>query len=303
MTTGLQIALAGGALMGLGVALLVWRLVPARPDVADVVRRYSPQGVRDREATVRAAATTTSATERLGVWALRTVPAAWWGRTPARELALLQIPLHGHYGSKILYALVGLVLPPVGVYVLSVVGITLPIAIPAAGSLVAAAVMFWLPDFNARDDARKARAEFNRALGAYTDLVALERLGGSGSREAMELAAKVGDNWVFRRISEELARSRWSGVAPWDALHTLADELGLPDLADLADVMRLTSEGSQVYTQLRARSEALRAAMLSTELAKANAVGERMTMPMALLSVVFLVILVVPALLQLTGGA
>jgi len=303
MTTGLQIALAGGALTGLGVALLLWRLVPARPDAADVVRRYSPQGVRDREATVRAAATTTSATERLGVWALRTVPAGWWGRTPTRELAILQIPLHRHYGSKVLYGLVGLIIPPVGIYALSAVGVTMPIAVPAAGSLLAAAVMFWLPDFNARDDARKARAEFNRALGAYTDLVALERLGGSGSREAMELAAKVGDNWVFRRISEELARSRWSGVAPWDALHALADELGLPDLADLADVMRLTSEGSQVYAQLRARSEAMRAAMLSTELAKANAAGERMTMPMALLSVVFLAILVVPALLQLTGGA
>jgi hypothetical protein len=303
MTTGLQIALAGGALVGLGVALLLWRLVPMRPDAADVVKRYSPQGVRDREATTRAALSTTSATERLGVWALRTVPAAWWGRTPTRELALLQIPLHRHYGSKILYAFVGLLIPPIGAYVLAAVGITLPIAVPAAGSLVAAAVLFWLPDFNARDDARKARSEFNRALGAYIDLVALERLGGSGSREAMELAAKVGDNWVFRRIGEELARSRWSGIAPWDALHTLADELGLPDLADLGDVMRLTGEGSQVYDQLRARSEAVRAAMLANELAKANAAGERMTLPMALLSVVFLVILVVPALLQLTGGA
>jgi hypothetical protein len=284
MTTGLQIALAGGALVGLGVALLLWRLVPMRPDAADVVKRYSPQGVRDREATTRAALSTTSATERLGVWALRTVPAAWWGRTPTRELALLQIPLHRHYGSKILYAFVGLLIPPIGAYVLAAVWITLPIAVPAAGSLVAAAVLFWLPDFNARDDARKARSEFNRALGAYIDLVALERLGGSGSREAMELAAKVGDNWVFRRIGEELARSRWSGIAPWDALHTLADELGL-------------------YDQLRARSEAVRAAMLANELAKANAAGERMTLPMALLSVVFLVILVVPALLQLTGGA
>lgn len=41
MTTGLQIALAGGALVGLGVALLLWRLVPMRPDAADVVKRYS----------------------------------------------------------------------------------------------------------------------------------------------------------------------------------------------------------------------------------------------------------------------
>ena len=35
--------------------------------------------------------------------------------------------------------------------------------------------MFFLPDYNARDDAKKARAEFTRALGAYIDLVALER--------------------------------------------------------------------------------------------------------------------------------
>lgn len=302
MTTGLQLALLGGALVGLGVALLLWRLVPARPDAADVARRYSPQGMRDRAATLSAATATTNTTERLGVWGLRSLPASWWGRTPTRELALLQIPLHRHYGNKIVFALTGLLIPPIGTYALSFVGLSFPILVPAAGSLAFAAIMFFLPDHNAREDARKARREFNLALGAYSDLVALERLGGSGSRQAMELAAQVGRNWVFRRVGEELARSRWSGVAPWDALHALADELGLPDLDDLADVMRLTKEGSQVFTQLRARSEGLRASMLSAETTRANAAGERMAMPMALLSIAFLVILVVPALLQLTGG-
>ena len=43
MTTGLQLALAGGALIGLGVALLLWRLVPADPDLADALARLSPQ--------------------------------------------------------------------------------------------------------------------------------------------------------------------------------------------------------------------------------------------------------------------
>ena len=37
MTTGLQLALAGGALVGLGVALLLWRLAPAHPDLADAL--------------------------------------------------------------------------------------------------------------------------------------------------------------------------------------------------------------------------------------------------------------------------
>ncbi len=303
MTTGLQFALLGGLLAGFGAALLLWRLVPVRPDPVDVVRRLSPEGVRERAATLAAATTTTNATERIGVWGLRALPAAWWVRTPTRELALLRIPLHRHYGNKLLYAVTGLLIIPIGTYVLSFVGLSFPVLVPMAGSLALAVFLFFLPDKTVRDDARKARREFNLALGAYSDLVALERLGGSASRQAMELAAQVGRNWVFRRVGEELARSRWSGVAPWDALHGLADELGLPDLDDLADVMRLTKEGSQVFTQLRARSEGLRAAMLSAETTRANAAGQRMGMPMGLLSVVFLVILVVPALLQLTGGA
>src|SRR3546814_17692470 len=80
-------------------------------------------------------------------------------------------------------------------------------------------------DLNAVDDAKRARVEFARALGAYIDLVALERHNGSGVRQAMESAAEVADSWVFRRLSEELGRSRWSGLPPWDALHALAEEL------------------------------------------------------------------------------
>ena len=92
----------------------------------------------------------------------------------------------------------------------------------------------------------------------------------------MEAAAEVGDSWVFTRLSEELTRSRWSGQPPWDALHALADELGLPELDDFADIMRLSGEeGCQRLHHLRARSAAMRTAMLNDEIAEANAVGER----------------------------
>lgn len=301
MTTGLQFALLGGALLGLGVALLLWRFVPAEPDLADVVQRYSPEGTKAR-VVAHATLSVTGTPDRIGVWAMKRFPAGWWGRTPTKELALLRIPVHRHYGKKVLYAVAGLLIPPALTYFFTVLGWTIPFVIPAAGSLVMAIVLFFMPDMDVRTDARHARAEFGRALGAYTDLVALERLGGSGARQAMELAADVGDSWVFRRIGEELARSRWSGQAPWDSLHTLSDELGLPELDDLADIMRLSKEGSQVYSNLRARSNALRATMLNEELAKANAVGERMSMPMSLLGVVFMVILVAPSLLRVMGG-
>src|SRR3546814_2702739 len=94
----------------------------------------------------------------------------------------------------------------------------------------------------------------------------------------MESAAEVADSWVFRRLSEELGRSRCSGLPPWDALHELAEELGLPELEDFADIMRLSGEeGAAVYGNLRARSAAIRTAMLNAEVAQVNAVGERMT--------------------------
>src|SRR5690606_31679688 len=131
--------------------------------------------------------------------------------------------------------------------------------------------MFFGPDLDVRREAAKARADFNRALGAYIDLVALERMSGAGSRQAMELAAEIGTNWVFRRLSEELRLSRFSGKAPWDALQELADELGLPELVDLANVMRTSEHGSQVYANLRATAGDLRARMLADEHARANA--------------------------------
>lgn len=296
--TGLQLALAGGALIGLGSALAIWRLLPADPDLADALERLSPAHAR-RATTAAGTATPADTKSRLGVWAIKHLPRDTWWRTPTKELALLRIPPERFYGEKILYAAVGLLIPPVLAALLSVLDLGVPVLVPAAGSIALAGVTFFIPDIDARAAAVKARAEFSRALGAYIDLVALERLSGSGPRQAMETAAQVGHSWVFQRLGEELARSRWSGVPPWDALHTLAAELGLPALDDLADIMRLSGEeGAQIYTNLRARSAGMRDAMLNDERAKANAISERMSIPMSLLGVVFLVILVAPALLR-----
>jgi Flp pilus assembly protein TadB len=300
MTTGLQLALAGGALVGLGVALLLWRLAPAHPDLADALQRLSPERARR---SVDPGPVVADGRQRLGVWALKRLPAAAWARTPTRELALLRIPVARFYGEKVLYAVVGLCLPPLLTALFYLLDLRLPIVIPVLATVVLAAVMFWLPDVNVRDEAKKARAEFARAVGAYIDLVALERHSGSGTRQAMEVAGDVGDSWVFRRLAEELARSRWSGLPPWEAVQALSTELGLPELADLADIMRLSGqEGAQVYSNLRARSAGMRAAMLNAELAKANEIGERMSIPMSILGVIFLAMLICPALLRLLGG-
>lgn len=296
--TGAQLAMASGALIALGLVLAGWRLVPAAPELADVVNRLSPTYGRRQRAV--AAAPVTGGKERLGLWAMRHLPPGVWGAVPTRELALLRIPLPRYYGEKITFALLGLVFPSLLTMAVGLFGFQLPVALPVAASLALAGLLWFMPNWNVRDDAKRGRLEFNRALGAYVDLVALERNAGSGPRQAMEIAAGIGNSWVFRRVGEELARSRWSGEAPWDALTALADDLGVPELADLADIMRLSGEeGAQVYATLRARSTAMRTAMLTGEQGKANEVSERMVVPGSLLGAVFIALLVTPALLRL----
>ncbi|NHA68230.1 type II secretion system F family protein [Phycicoccus flavus] len=300
----LQIAvLAAGALAGLGTALGIWWLVPAQPDLRDALERLSPEHARHPANTATPGPGSEDLTGQVGRWAMTRLPAGVGGPVPARDLALLRKPVSRFYGEKVLFALLGLAIPPVLTTLFNTAGAGLPFYLPAGASLALAAVMFWLPNYNAHDDARAARTEFTRALGAYIDLVALERLSGAGPRQAMEAAAAVGDSWVFTRLAEELARTRWSGLTPWEALRALGAELALPELDDLADIMRLSGEeGAQVYTTLRARSAGIRTALLSAEKARASEVAERMTIPMSLLGVIFLAILVAPALLRVIGG-
>jgi hypothetical protein len=297
---GLQVAILAGGLIGLGVALLVIRFLPAEPDLADALGRLTPTR---RYATPSAAAAGGNRKERLGLWAIRVLPPAIWARTPTKELALLRIPLARFYGEKILFAFLGAVIPPGLALLFDVLGFGLPVTIPAVASVGLAAVMFFIPNYNAVDEAKKARVEFSRALGAYIELVALERVNGTGVRQAMEAAAGIGETWVFARLSEELTLSGWSGRPPWDALHALADELGMPELNDFADIMRLSGkEGASIYTNLRARAAAMRTAMLNEELAAANAVGERMSIPGSLLGVIFMALLLAPSLLRMVSG-
>ena len=300
--TGLQLALALGALIGLGAAGLLFAAVPAQPDLGDVLARLSPPSRRRAGAPVTSANPDTE--ERLGIWAERTLPARLLGVPPARDLAVLRKTHAQFYGRKVLYGLLGLILPTLMTGFFALIGISVPFVVPVAATLGLSAVLFMMPSRDISEDAKKARSDFARALSAYIELCALERNSGAGASVALANAAEVGDSWVFRKISEELARSRYNGQPPWDSLEALAEDLGLPELAEVADIMRLANdESSEVYRQLRARSASVRSSLLSSELAQAGVVEERMYLPASLLGVVFLALLMAPPLLRLFGAS
>jgi hypothetical protein len=293
---GTQLMILSGVLVMAGVTGLVWWLSPALPDLADALDRISPRPARRLPATVQ----TGGAGERVGLWVIRRLPGISWLRTPTKDLLVLRKSVASYYGDKVAFVGLAVIGIPLAAWVFSF-SFQLPLTVPAVATVAGAVGAWFLPDLNVRQGAARARVQFRRALGSYVDLVALERQGGgSGSRQAMELAAEVADCWPFRRISEELACSRFSGQQPWDALHHLADDLGIPDLDDLADIMRLCGEeGAPVYDTLRARAAATRHALLAADQTKANEIAERMFVPASLTAMVFLAIVILPAISRL----
>ncbi|GAB2863782.1 type II secretion system F family protein [Nocardioides pacificus] len=301
--TGLQLALTSGTLLGLAVALLVWRIAPSDPDLTDALDRLSPRhvvlGHGPGAPAVENSAEPRSLVDRIGLWAMKNLPGSAWAHTPRKDLAILQVNETRFYGEKVVWALLGLTMPPLFAGFFAVIGLPLPFVIPTIGSLGLAALFWFMPNYNATDDAKKARIEFSRALGAYIDMVATGVRDGSSGQQALRTAAEVGDTWVFKRIESELRRARYMTRAPWESLHGLAADLAVPELDDLADIMQQSGQdGAQIYNNLRARATALRSAMLSAELGRANAVSERMYIPASLLGIVFMAILVTPSMLR-----
>lgn len=295
MTPQLAIVLAGMA-VGLGAAgLLAW-LVPAQPQLAGALARLHPS----RSVTsAPAGRDPVSGVDRVGIWLQRHVGSLSLGVAP-QDLALLRIPPHRHLGRKAALALVGFALPSTVLLLTLVAGLPLPVLFPAASAVAMAGVFWLLPDQEVRSRARKARDEAERAVGAYIDLVALERYGGAGATQAPEAAAEIGDSWVFVRLREELYRARWSGQAPWDAFEVLASELDLPVLDDVAAIIRPAgTQSAEVYQALRARAASLRDQLLSEEHAAASSANARLSIPVGLLAMVFMAILAAPALLRI----
>lgn len=295
MSTPWLLAAVAGALVVAGLTGLVWYATPARVDLADALDRLTTAPRAHQ-----AADPPGTATEHVGIWTLRHLPAGLWRRTPNRDLEILQSSASRFYGEKTLLALIGLVATPLLVWLFGLSGLNLPVTVPVGGTLAATVGLWFLPDLDVRRRATAARSEFARALGAYLELVAMERQAGSGARQALEVAATVGDSWVFTRIRQVLARSDWDNQTPWEALHDLGDQLGLPTLGDLADIMRLGGEkGARVVANLRGRASALRTQMRTDAVTHANDTAERLTMPGLVMGALFTLILVLPSLAAL----
>ena len=281
--------IAAGLLIGLGCWLVVRELAPAAPDLRAAIRRLDSGGL-----------------EQPAAWPARlsgrraTVPR--WLPVPGTDLRLLGQDASTWLATKIGYGVLGLVLAPVLSAFLALGGRPVPWIVPAGGSLALGTLLFCLPDLVTRVNARERRADFRHALTSYLDLVALERGAGAAPTQALEAAAAVGHGWAFERIRAALDQARKASLPPWDGLSALAAEIGITELADVAEIAGVAGqEGARILDTLTARAESMRAQALTAMKARAGARSTTMVLPIALLAGGFLVLLIFPDFYRLFG--
>ena len=159
--------------------------------------------------------------------------------------------------------------------------------------------MAWFaPDAQVRTQAKARRADFSYAAVSYLRLVAIQRQSGLGVVTSLDTAAEVSGAWMFRRIAEEMRLARWSGTPAWDALARLAGRLGVSELQEVADIVRLSAAGAGITDNLMARATSMRDRLLNAERAEADSATTSMTLPLMLLVGLLLVTLMIP-----TGAA
>lgn len=297
MTTGI---LLGGALGG-ALCLLVFALVPPRPQLSSVVGRWERQRARQV-----AAATATSADtwrDRLGLWMVARL--AQRGITLGKlraDLALTDYTLEGHLVRKISYGLLGLLLPSVVTVALIAVGIKPPITLPAVGGLVLGALFFWVPDLSVTQAAEQRRHELRRALSCYLDLVAMSLAGGRGIPEALPTAARIGTGWAFELLRDTIEHARYVGSTPWAALADLGERTGMQELQDLGGALLLVADdGAKVRSSLSARASTQRRRQLAEAEGAAAKADQSIQMAQVVLAVGFFLFLGYPAVVAVMG--
>lgn len=295
---------AGG---GIGITLLLAYLAPKQPSLKEALTRLSGGAERptvdlERRDEEYASSRLERATLNVG---RRIYPLAMqqqWLQIPVTDLAILRRSVPRFLGDKVLCAGIGLFFPSILNLVVVLSGGGMDWQLPVFVGLGLGAALFFVPDIEVRKRAASARTEFRRALGAFVELAALCRNAGIGVTQSLELAANVSDTWVFVRLASALQEAAYAGRNAWTALEVVANELDIPDLADVADIMELSgAHGTSVYATLRAQAAGLRNSMMADDQGDSRSATTKLNAPLAGIAVLFFILLLIPALSNIVG--
>jgi tight adherence protein C len=298
----MTLQLLAGAVVGVGVLLLVIALSRPVPGIAATLARLDRADAR--RSITRSAARQESegridkVREGLGGWLESFAAGRGWQliRTQS-DLAVMNRTLTAHLGNKVLLALGAFIWFPV---VLWATGFAGTAGVPLVVALVAGAVGFFLPDYSLHREAEDRRRDFRHVTGAFLDLVAMNLAGGRGLPEALMAASSFGDHWAMVRLRQALSNARIMGWTPWEGIAVLGRELGIEELRDLASSLALAGdEGARIRSSLTARAESMRRKELLEVEGAAGESSQSMLIAQLLMCIAFLIFLAYPAISEL----
>lgn len=299
--TGVQLLVLAGLLVGAGLVGVVRALRPAPPALAAALAQLSAE---PSTATVTASSSTARA-EGTGRWAWLPVGAADWldrhlGVSDA-DLAVLGWTRGQLAARKLTLAAAGLVIPSLLGLALVFLGLGALVVLPVAVGVAVALVGWYLPTAEAKELAAKARVEFRTNLEFFLTLVAGERRARGSVEQALSEAVAVSGSVPFGRMRRAIGAAALAGRKPWRDLHALGDQLQVPELRNLADIVEAAADGAAVYNTLLATARTLRHAEASDQRTAANEASERMARPLALLVFGLTLFVLVPFMLRMFG--
>jgi len=203
-----------------------------------------------------------------------------------------------HITHKTMLALAGAALPTLLGGLSTTLFGTSPIFPIALAALLCIAGFLW-PDHTLRIKADNALDDANEALLTFLDLVILERLANQSAPQSLAAAASISDITPFRQIYITVEQARLEQHTPYNDLRRLADQLELPALRDIIDIISLDEHGASLATTLRARAKELRNAHLTRQRIKAHEQTEHMTIYMVIPALILGLIYLTPPILAL----
>ncbi|MDE0669328.1 MAG: type II secretion system F family protein [bacterium] len=275
-----------GALGGLGLFVAIAALVRRR--LSDT------EAVLEAEARRQGRRSLRGALRRATAWLageLRGKPSL------AQDALMVGRSFESHAVAKLTGLLVGAVLLGGGGYVVSLLGVGLPVPILVAVAALGGLVGWVLPDSMLKTEADKERKYFQQVTESWLELAGQLVTAGSDTFAALVTAASYSDQPVFAALRDALREASARGEPPWTGLRRLASERRLrfldPFCASL-EMAGTTGAGSReaILTQVEsARNKAMHEAD-----AAAGGAGEKMGAPLALISGAFMIIMGYPPL-------
>ena len=287
-----------GAALGAGVMLVITGCAPARPPLAVALARlHAPHPTRvDRVSDgllVRV----------VGSRLARTDLARQMVTRSAADLRITGRAIDELLAQQVMCLLCGLLWAPATAALMRLGGVSVSWILPLWCSLALGLVGVLLPLVTLKANARERRRGFRHALSCYLDLVAVRLAGGAGVDGALSTSARSGQGWAFTEIRHALDAPRLMGEPPWSGLDRLGNELEIAELRELAASVTLAGdEGARVRESIAAKARAIRLRGLADAEAAAQSASERMSLPIVLLMLGFVVFLGYPAVMQVLTG-